>query len=748
VNVSNELHVDETDNALKPTPIENHHLKSLIDAISDAEDMGHACIARDGNIVSANSRFIKFLSKRDLDSQGGFTEDLHLKDFIERLEVRLEDGKLTLSNDEVFSYIETAFNDAQTQKTPHKHRFTAITPGGRHIRLNFVISSHSDTMLVTARDRSDYSRYRRLFDTSMNTANAGFWSIDFTSGKFTYSDSVLKRLTPAEVEKMNTVGVWAIVHPEDRPKIIEEWQRIFQTGEDFDFKYRVNIEQAGVRWQHSIGQIERTSNGRVLAATAFVMDITQEVENQNRLRIEQETSRAKSDFLARMSHEIRTPLNAIIGMSDSLKDEDLTEDVRSVVDDIEDAAEGLNNLLSRTLDHAKLMSKKMQINLEDVNPKDVLKSCQRLWRPQITAKGLEFKIAMDPDFPETLPLDAFRIQQCVNNLLSNAVKFTSQGSISLIMKMVDVKGASRLVIAVRDEGIGMSPEETARIFDDFTQADESISRQFGGTGLGMSITKQLSELMGGQVRVKSEKGVGTTFMLLLPVDGVIASKANENAIDRPHAIERSYVKDLKSDVPNAEPVAVISGSDNTGSDDKISAASLTSPNDLQDTDTSSIDHTPTEAIPSETKSDLSPHTPQPFEGLNVLCIEDNSVNQKVVKRLIGSRVKQIHFANNGREGLNVLNTAPIDVVLMDIHMPVMDGIETTMEIRRSNSAYANVIIIALTADPDYQQKRICKNIGMDDTIGKPVRRDDILQAFERNLGHLSEQFGQTVKISA
>ena len=146
-----------------------------------------------------------------------------------------------------------------------------------------------------------------------------------------------------------------------------------------------------------------------------------------------------------------------------------------------------------------------------------------------------------------------------------------------------------------------------------------------------------------------------------------------------------------------------------------------------------------------------PTTPKqikPFEGLSVLCVEDNPVNQKVVKRLIGKRVANLTFANNGLEALETLGTMHIDVVLMDIHMPVMDGIEATLEIRGSNEPWANVVIIALTADPDYQQKRICKNIGMDDTIAKPVKREDILEAFDRTLGTISPEFAQPVKLTA
>jgi len=681
-------------------------LPKLLEGISKAEGMGYASVTQDGTITSVNSQFLHLISDdqdTDIDAVG-----LNLRRVIKALELRLDGENTVLSFEDRIAKFEEGFRATE----PHNIRLTALTNKGRYIRLNCWFPGTSDEtepMFVTVKDSSKYNQYRRLYDLSMQSANAGFWSVSFVTGEFTYSNSVLERLTEEEIKRMSKGGIWAIVHPDDQQSIQRQWLEVFQNddNDDFDFEYRVVTEKEGLMWQRSTGQIERAENGRVIRVTGFVMDITKEIQNQNQLIQEQETSLAKSNFLARMSHEIRTPLNAIIGMSDSLKDENLTADVRGVIDDIEDAAEGLNKLLSRTLDHSKLISKKMQLNVEVVNPKAVLANCQRLWRPQITSKGLDFKVAIDPNLPETLKLDEFRIQQCVNNLLSNAVKFTTKGSISLIMKVADVKGAKRLVIAVKDQGIGMSPEQTARVFDDFTQADESISRQFGGTGLGMSITKELCELMGGKVLVKSEKGVGTTFMLMLPTDmSNLAASQDEDAI-----------------LPRQ----------NTRPESKVAVAK-----DQETVETNTASNT----------VDLASNEGRPFEGLNVLCVEDNPVNQKVVNRLIGNRVKQIQFANNGREALNVLNTAPIDVVLMDIHMPVMDGIETTMEIRRSNSAYANVIIIALTADPDYQQKRICRNIGMDDTIGKPVRREDILNAFNRNLGHLSKKFGQPVTLSA
>ncbi len=560
---------------------------------------------------------------------------------------------------------------------------------------NLSYARPSGEITGTARDISEDGRRISLLEMAMDAAGAGFWSMNLETSKFIYSDSVTRRLNPAEIEKMQNEGLWSIVHKDDLAQITKAWQGILAGTEAFDMTYRVVTEKDGVMWQRSVGQMEQSSDGRIMAATAFVKDITEEVKKQSDLLTAKESSKAKSEFLARMSHEIRTPLNAIIGMSDSLKEEDLSEDIMEVIEDIEQAAEGLHQLLSRTLDHAKLMSDKMQIDLHQDNIRDVISTSTRLWNPQCSASAIALRTHFDPQLPEQLLLDGFRLQQCLNNLLSNAVKFTQSGRIDVIVKTADVKGRNSLIIAVKDTGIGMTAEQSKSIFDEFAQADNSISRTYGGTGLGMSITKQLTELMGGEVRVKSKLGEGSTFALVLPI--------------------------LESD------------------------------DDLKSMDVQTVHHVPTTLDTPKGSQPILPETLQPkkpFEGLSVLCVEDNPVNQKVVKRLIGKRVANLTFANNGREALDALGTMHVDVVLMDIHMPVMDGIEATLEIRGSKEPWANVVIIALTADPDYQQKRICKNIGMDDTIAKPVKREDILNAFDRTLGTISAEFSQPVKLTA
>ena len=608
---------------------------------------------------------------------------------------------------------------AQQSAEPHRVSGVVTTLDGRRVRVNIWYENNQGCTVVV-RDITKDSRYRNLFEIAMTAADAGFWSMEFESGKFTYSASVTARLSHEEQERLQKNGLFSIIHPEDVMAMTQEWADIVETRRDFDLKYRVRLDNHGEMWQRSIGQITCAPDGTPLGATAFVMDISEEVSQTQALSAERSASKAKSEFLARMSHEIRTPLNAIIGMSDSLRDEELSPDVREVVTDIENAAEGLHYLLSRTLDHAKLMSDKVEIGLEAVDPRGVIGTTARLWKPQITSKGLNFRVVIDPALPSSILLDEFRLQQCLNNLLSNAAKFTKSGSVTLMARQAEVKGKPRLIMAVKDTGIGMSASEVDRIFDPFTQADNSIQREYGGTGLGMSITKNLCELMGGEIRVKTTRGEGATFALVLPI---LMDEA-----ELPHADEIDVATEEATDTApiSTPPIAESSGNILTPS-----------PADLAGPIKGAIVENP--------ESDFQP---RPFEGLNVLCVEDNAINQKVVKRLIGKRVNQLYFADNGLEALNILNTVPVDVVLMDIHMPVMDGIETTLEIRKSDQAYANVIIIALTADPDYQQRRICRNIGMNDTIAKPVKREDIFDAFDRTLSKLSDNFGQEVKISA
>jgi len=701
--------------------IANTELESVL---AEAEDIGFAFIDENGGILSINPLFKDILSLSD----DKITPGKNINIIFSHLKFSDEEEKVALID---------KLSPSEILTLPQPQEKTIIaTKAGRYVNIN-VLHSDGRPSLITVSDITDIQRDKDLFEIALTAANAGIWSMSFEDGKFSYSQSVLERLTPDEIDKMQNHGLWAIIHRKDLHEMTKAWQGIISGTREFDLTYRVVTKNDGTMWQRSVGKVERGTNGQPIGATAFVVDITADVQKNEALLHEKEVSKSKSEFLARMSHEIRTPLNGIIGMSDSLKDEDLSPDILEVVEDIEAAAEGLHELLSQTLDHAKLVSDKMKIDLHNANIEEIIDNSLRLWRSKCASKSIKLQRHIDPNMSKDMLLDSFRLSQCLNNVLSNAVKFTDSGRIDVVVKRALHKNKDSLIIAIKDTGVGINSTDITKIFEAFSQADNSISRKYGGTGLGMNITQRLTQLMGGTLKVKSKLGEGSVFAIVLPII--------ENPEDLSPIIEANKTSAPRPPVN----IAQIAAPEKPKNTDKPQA--ITPPNTVKTA----------ASVPEKKSQDIlksvneiakiegqKMNAEKPFEGLSVLCVEDNPINQKVVERLIGKRVASLTCANNGREALDILSTMHIDVILMDIHMPVMDGIETTLQIRSSHEPWANVIIIALTADQEYQQKRICKNIGMDDTIGKPVKRADILDAFNRTLGSISQDFGVRMKITA
>lgn len=527
-------------------------------------------------------------------------------------------------------------------------------------------------LIMTLKDVTESKRNKALLDVAMSEGKSGYWAYHFGSDKFTYSDSVKDRLSAREIKRIEETGLWAIITQEDLPGMMAAWQQTLEHGTPINVTYRVKTEKDGVIWQHSKGKIYFADDGRASHIVAYVRDITQDVDTQQALVVARKASHMKTEFLARMSHEIKTPLNAIIGLADGLLlDNSLNDKARQAAGYIDKAAEGLNTLLTQILDHSKLSSQNVKLENRDADIRDLLDEKVAIWRPACEKKGLTLSLIIDESVPQIVHLDTCRLEQCLNNVLSNAVKFTDTGKIRVIAKCVTLKDTQTLAIAIKDTGIGLSQEQAEKVFTPFEQADTSTTRLYGGTGLGMSITQRTLKLMGGEIHYQSRPGKGTVFLMTLP-------------LNQPQK--------------------------------KIEAKT---------------------AAPPDKDVNLSvrvqSHPVMPFANLNVLCVEDNKANHLVVERLIGDHVKSLTFAVNGVEALKRLEVQAYDIVLMDIHMPEMNGIETTIEIRNSSESWANIIIIALTADPDYQHARICKNLGMDGSVSKPVRRKDLFTAFDHAL---------------
>ncbi len=314
------------------------------------------------------------------------------------------------------------------------------------------------------------------------------------------------------------------IHPDDRNLVRTAIAQALASDRDFHLQYRLLHKDGSQRWVWSNGSSVRDGSGRIKWIDGVILDITErhEMEGQYRLakEVAERAAQARSDFLANMSHEIRTPLNAILGFTDLMLNDRPAGDDRRYLETIRGAGDSLLHVLNDVLDSAKL--DRGAVNLEDLDfdLKQLLDGLVQTMAPSAQAKGLVLAVDLKPDVPRHVRGDRFRIGQVLTNLLGNAIKFTHAGRVDLDVSKTD---EGSLLFVVRDTGIGIAPDRLQAIFEPFTQADASMSRRFGGTGLGTSISKQLVLLMQGQIWVESELDVGSRFYVMLPLAASSAS---------------------------------------------------------------------------------------------------------------------------------------------------------------------------------------------------------------------------------
>ena len=372
-------------------------------------------------------------------------------------------------------------------------------------------------------------------------------------------------------------------------------------------------------------------------------------------------AKTKSQFLANMSHEIRTPMNAIIGFSDLALLNEMPQQTYGYLQDINTASNHLMAILNDILDTSKLEAGQMTLQLEAFNLADIGKVLQNLLINTAQKKDLTLIIEIEPKVPELLIGDNLRLRQVLINLLGNAIKFTQKGEVklSISLQQLDANEA-RLLFSVTDTGMGISPQQQERLFQPFAQVDDGSSRNFGGTGLGLTISQELIQLMGGSIKLDSHVGVGScfSFKLLLP-------------------LAKAAIKH------NALPTISL----------KLS--------------------------------------PERLKGVRFLIAEDDNFNQKIITQVLKNfGVTSIVIANNGLEALAALEQDSFDIVLMDLHMPMMDGSEATLEIRKQ-ARYAQLPIITLSAGVTEEEIRRSKATGANDFVAKPIDKLELLAVLER-----------------
>jgi PAS domain S-box-containing protein len=645
----------------------------------------------------------------------------------------------------------------------------------------------------------------KLLATIVEQSSEAIWTKDLAGNITSWNSGAAAMFGYAPEEVMGrTLNVSASTAEDERGRM----ERLM-AGEKFSYDARA-MTRSGTPIDIQVAVAPLLDDGNeCIGSIAVTRDVTQHKRSEEALRLAREAAEAanhaKSSFLARMSHEIRTPMNGVLGMTELLLETGLTSTQRKYAETVQRSGKNLLGIINDLLDFSKIEAGKLELEQVDLDLRRTIEDIVDLLAERAHAKGLELACNLPPGLTTLVRGDPLRLGQILTNLVGNAIKFTDEGSVVIrVAPVEETQDQAIMRFEVADTGVGISPEAQARIFDEFAQADGSTTRKHGGSGLGLAISKQLVEMMGGEIHVESALGAGSTFWFTasfekqasqpqpeprsVPIGlltGVRVLMVESSAINRgilhqqmsnwemsirvaetpKQAVEllvqaaaRSVPYDMalidlglpgmdalelartiraRADISRVRLVMLTRRhADSRAARDAGFDACLVKPvrqTVLYECLVNVMAGRTQEAVaaPAVSAQPL-PRVPAGIRG-HILVVEDNLINQQVALGILQIQGYSVSVANNGKEALEAHAQGNFDLILMDCHMPEMDGFEATMEIRKREQASdgRRVPIVALTANAMAQDREECLNAGMDDHLAKPFSMQTMQDMLDR-----------------